>query len=201
MVVTWLPSAWTASTVQDLMARPSRWTVQAPHWLVSQPTWVPVNSKSSRISSTRSRLGSTSASRDWPLTVSEMCSVTRRPSFGYNRRGPNRVVARAVRRHPGISECWHSDPLESRPSLALSGRFRAAEIGRNRTAPKITYGRAGSDDIGFRFRRIEEEGCDSGGRSDSDDRPLPADRRLSLQPCSCGRVSLLGRGPGHRMGG
>ena len=50
IVVTLLPSAWTASIVQDLIAWPSTWTVHAPHWLVSQPTWVPVRSKSSRIS-------------------------------------------------------------------------------------------------------------------------------------------------------
>ena len=42
IVVTLLPSAWTASIVQDFTAWPSTWTVQAPHWLVSQPTWVPV---------------------------------------------------------------------------------------------------------------------------------------------------------------
>ena len=37
-----------ASTVQDLVARPSRWTTQAPHWLVSQPTCVPVRRWGSR---------------------------------------------------------------------------------------------------------------------------------------------------------
>ena len=42
MVVTLDPSACPTSTVQDLTARPSIWTTQAPHWLVSQPTWVPV---------------------------------------------------------------------------------------------------------------------------------------------------------------
>ena len=31
MVVTLQPSAWTASIVQDFTARPSRWTVHAPH--------------------------------------------------------------------------------------------------------------------------------------------------------------------------
>ena len=42
MVVTLAPLACPASTVQDLTARPSICTTQAPHWLVSQPTWVPV---------------------------------------------------------------------------------------------------------------------------------------------------------------
>ena len=36
------PSAWCASTVQLLTARPSRSTVHAPHWLVSQPMCAPV---------------------------------------------------------------------------------------------------------------------------------------------------------------
>ena len=63
IVVTAAPSACAASIVQLFTARPSRWTVHAPHWLVSQPTWVPVRPRSSRISWTRSRLGSTSTSR------------------------------------------------------------------------------------------------------------------------------------------
>ena len=37
MVVTVAPSAWAASIVQLFTARPSTWTVHAPHWLVSQP--------------------------------------------------------------------------------------------------------------------------------------------------------------------
>ena len=41
MVVTSPPSAWTASTVQDFTAAPSRWTVHAPQLLVSQPMTVP----------------------------------------------------------------------------------------------------------------------------------------------------------------
>ena len=42
MVVTELPSAWTARQVHDRTATPSSSTVQAPHWLVSQPILVPV---------------------------------------------------------------------------------------------------------------------------------------------------------------
>ncbi len=49
IVVTSVPSACAASIVQLFTARPSRWTVQAPHWLVSQPTWVPVRPRSSRM--------------------------------------------------------------------------------------------------------------------------------------------------------
>ena len=47
IVVTLAPSAWTASIVQLFTARPSTWTVHAPHWLVSQPTCVPVRPRSS----------------------------------------------------------------------------------------------------------------------------------------------------------
>ena len=81
IVVTFAPSAWTASIVQLLTALPSTWIVQAPHWLVSQPTWVPVRSRSSRSAWTSSRRGSTSSSRGAPLTVMEMCSPTGRTSF------------------------------------------------------------------------------------------------------------------------
>src|SRR3954465_8826486 len=70
MVVTLDPAAWPANTVQDLTARPSIWTTQAPHWLVSQPTWVPVRLRFSRSRWTRSVLSSTVAETDLPLTVS-----------------------------------------------------------------------------------------------------------------------------------
>src|SRR6187401_392583 len=75
MVVTWQPSAWTASRVQLLALWPSTWTVQAPHWLVSQPTCVPVRLRCSRRKWTRSSLGSTSAFRTLPLTVIETCAM------------------------------------------------------------------------------------------------------------------------------
>ena len=48
IVVTSLPSAWTASTVQLFTASPSRCTVQAPQLLVSQPTTVPTLPSCSR---------------------------------------------------------------------------------------------------------------------------------------------------------
>src|SRR5690606_8669285 len=69
MVVTSPPSAWTASTVQDLTASPSSSTVQAPQWLVSQPTWVPVRPSTSRRYWTSSSRGSTSCSWTSPLTL------------------------------------------------------------------------------------------------------------------------------------
>src|SRR5207253_798429 len=83
MVVTVLPSAWTARTVQDFTALPSRWIVQAPHWDVSQPTFVPVRPRWSRISSASSVRGSTCTSRRTPLissaTVSTGVSFRRSP--------------------------------------------------------------------------------------------------------------------------
>ena len=48
MVVTSVPSAWTASTVHDFTDSPSTRTVQAPHDDVSQPTLVPVSPTTSR---------------------------------------------------------------------------------------------------------------------------------------------------------
>src|SRR5258708_145421 len=59
MVVTLAPLACPTSTVQDLTARPSICTTQAPHWLVSQPTSAPVKFRRSRSQVTRSRLSST----------------------------------------------------------------------------------------------------------------------------------------------
>ncbi len=73
MVVTLAPSQVAASTVQDLMARPSTCTTQAPHWLVSQPTCVPVSRRFSRTNCTSSVRGSTSALTALPLTVIDTC--------------------------------------------------------------------------------------------------------------------------------
>ena len=70
MVVISLPSAWTASTVQDFTARLSRWIVQAPQTDVSHPIFVPVSPSSSRMNSVSSVRGSTPASCRAPLTVS-----------------------------------------------------------------------------------------------------------------------------------
>src|SRR5919197_1545863 len=70
IVVISLPSAWTASTVHDFTASPSRWIVQAPQTDVSQPIFFPVSPRSSRRKSTSSVRGSTSASCRTPLTVS-----------------------------------------------------------------------------------------------------------------------------------
>ena len=61
MVVTWDPSACAARMLHDLMAWPSRWTVQAPHCAVSQPTCVPVSPSSSRRNWTSRMWGSTVA--------------------------------------------------------------------------------------------------------------------------------------------
>ena len=59
-----------ASMVQDLTARPSTWTVQAPHCAVSQPTCVPVSARSSRSHCTSRVSGDTSRLTARPLTVS-----------------------------------------------------------------------------------------------------------------------------------
>ena len=48
MVVISMPSAWTASMVQDFTDSPLTNTVQAPHDDVSQPTLVPVSPTTSR---------------------------------------------------------------------------------------------------------------------------------------------------------
>src|SRR5262245_27330195 len=80
MVTTLAPSQDAASVVQDLTARPSRWTTQAPHWLVSQPTCVPVRRKFSRRNRTSSVLASISALTGLPFTV--RLSLIMRPPGG-----------------------------------------------------------------------------------------------------------------------
>src|SRR5262245_37555504 len=77
IVVTSLPSAWSASRVQLFTACPSTSTVQAPHWLVSQPTCAPVSPSPSRRAWTSSVRPSTSSERCSPFTVS-WTSGTRR---------------------------------------------------------------------------------------------------------------------------
>src|SRR5882724_2733809 len=97
IVVTLEPAAWPASTVQDLTARPSIWTVQAPHWLVSQPIWVPVRLRFSRSRWTRSVRSSTSAETALPLIVSSILDILNPPDFIFSSDlGPNQR-----RRRPG----------------------------------------------------------------------------------------------------
>ena len=69
IVRTCVPSACTASMVQDFTDSPFTCTTQAPHWLVSQPTWVPVSPSFSRSSSTSRVRSSTSTLCCLPFTV------------------------------------------------------------------------------------------------------------------------------------
>src|SRR6266508_2345442 len=71
-VVTCDPSAEAASTMQLLVALPSRRTVHAPHSPVSQPTFVPVSPSRSRNASIRSSPAATSTDTSVPLTVREL---------------------------------------------------------------------------------------------------------------------------------
>src|SRR3972149_323755 len=82
MVVTSLPSAWRASTVQDLTAMPSISTVQAPHWLVSQPILVPVRPSTSRRYPTSNKGGSIWWVRSMPFTLMDRASFMRVPPGG-----------------------------------------------------------------------------------------------------------------------
>ena len=68
--------------VQDLIARPSIWTTQAPHWLVSQPTWVPVRRRFSRRNCTSSVRGSMSPVTGFPFTVMLTAAIWAPPRTG-----------------------------------------------------------------------------------------------------------------------
>ena len=68
-MVTSVPSACAASTVQALTGFPSISTVQAPQLVVSQPTWVPVKPTVRRMWSTSRVRDSTSLAWPEPLMV------------------------------------------------------------------------------------------------------------------------------------
>src|SRR5690606_360324 len=86
MVTTSAPSACTASIVQDLIARPSTCTVQAPHWLVSQPIWVPGRFSVSRRKLASSTRSSTSPEHFLPFTVISIFAIAVLPSLACKRR-------------------------------------------------------------------------------------------------------------------
>src|ERR1043166_942782 len=69
MVVICLPTASLTSTLQERVATPSMWTVQAPHWAMPQPYLVPVRPTFSRIAHNSGVEGSTSTSCAVPLMV------------------------------------------------------------------------------------------------------------------------------------
>src|SRR5882672_5179907 len=79
MVVTSLPSTWTANTEHDLTLCPLRWTVQAPQLLVSQPITVPVLPSRSRRYWTSNMRGSTSSAYSTPSTVTRTCAMSFTP--------------------------------------------------------------------------------------------------------------------------
>src|SRR5262249_16698528 len=81
MVVISAPDACAAIMVQDLIARPFKWTTQAPHCPVSHPTCVPVRPSVSRRNSTRSVRSSTSLDTTRPLTLTLIGAIWRLPLF------------------------------------------------------------------------------------------------------------------------
>ena len=56
--------------MQERLASPSTWTVQAPHWAMPQPNLVPVSPSTSRSAHSSGMLGSASTSCSAPLTLS-----------------------------------------------------------------------------------------------------------------------------------
>ena len=76
IVVTSLPSTWTARTLHAFALRPSMRTVQAPQFEVSHPIGVPTRPRSSRSQWTRRSRGSTSPWRWIPSTVTPIWVIT-----------------------------------------------------------------------------------------------------------------------------
>src|SRR5215469_12654259 len=69
MVVIFLPLASLTGKLQERIATPSTWTVQAPHCAMPQPYFVPVSPTFSRITQRRGVSGSTSTLKALPLIV------------------------------------------------------------------------------------------------------------------------------------
>src|SRR5215471_8975431 len=69
MVVIFLPLASLTGKLQERIATPSTWTVQAPHCAMPQPYFVPVSPIFSRITQRRGVSGSTSTLNALPLIV------------------------------------------------------------------------------------------------------------------------------------
>src|SRR6476620_4214752 len=114
IVVTLEPAAWPASTVQDLTARPSIWTTQAPHWLVSQPTWVPVRFRFSRRRWTRRVLSSTSAETVLSLILSSTLDMPDLPVFLFHifcKKVATTETRRSRQRRPKLSRLcrWNNE--------------------------------------------------------------------------------------------
>ena len=108
------PSAWTASIMQLLTARPSSCTVQAPQLPVSQPMCVPVRSRSSRMKCTSSRRASTSRSYVVPLI-----STRDRPAVA---RLAHRLIPSLARRRPARRA--RSTTSASAPAVVGAARAR-----------------------------------------------------------------------------
>ena len=70
MVVIRESAATPTSVMQERAARPSRWTVQAPHCATPQPNLVPLRPRTSRSTQSSGMLPSTSTLRRVPLTLS-----------------------------------------------------------------------------------------------------------------------------------
>src|SRR5262245_35441215 len=137
MVTTLAPSQEAASVVQDLTARPSRWTTQAPHWLVSQPTCVPVRRKFSRRNCTNSVLASTSALAGLPFTV-RLILTMRPPEVGVVE-----LLVVALAAAAGAAAVWDVDagsagffPLRNRENMTSSSEV--PRLGRTQTIVRST---------------------------------------------------------------
>src|SRR5256885_770056 len=72
MVVTRLPATRDSGATQERMARPSRWTVQAPQRAMPQPNFVPVRPRESRMTHKSGVEGSSSTETGLPFNVKEV---------------------------------------------------------------------------------------------------------------------------------
>src|SRR5215471_19261523 len=116
MVVICLPSASLTGTLQERVATPSIWTVQAPHWAMPQPYLVPVSPTFSRIAHSSGVSGSTSMVKVLLLTVRFAIAI---PLIGPSTDG----LARQFVRQNGTIQIKKTS-LRRRRILAASGRAR-----------------------------------------------------------------------------
>src|SRR5688572_22191123 len=81
MVVTRLPATCDAVTWHERAARPSTWTVQAPHKPVPQPNLVPLSLRCSRTIQSSGVSGATSTLAFWPLMTNAVTAIELLPLF------------------------------------------------------------------------------------------------------------------------
>src|SRR5207245_3164778 len=162
------PSAWTARTVQDFTALPSRRIVHAPQLVVSKPMWVPFRLRFSRRKWTSRVRVSTVADRRAPFTVTWTFTygpVSSSPALGISARTISCTSAcpsRGPMQRPERQDADHRTLVLGGTTQVRPGAREFLPLFRGLLEGGII--RRLTDQMPLRFRRRE------GGRSDRRER-------------------------------